>query len=79
MKEHWVCWIVAYSSVLIAAMVMLGHAPSDPITHQSAAPVQQEPETRIRARVSLVSTPVTVVNSEGELVSNLDEKDLNLI
>jgi hypothetical protein len=79
MKEHWVCWIMAYSSVLTAAMVMLGQAPSDPITHQSAAPVQQEPETRIRARVSLVSTPVTVVNSEGELVSNLDEKDLNLI
>jgi VWFA-related protein len=78
MKEHRVRWILAYSSVLTVAMPMLGQAPSGPTTNQSATPAQQAPDMGIRARVSLVSTPVTVVNSEGELVSNLDEKDFQV-
>jgi VWFA-related protein len=78
MKEHRVRWILAYISVSAVAIPMLGQAPSPPITHQPATPEQQAPETRIRARVSLVNTPVTVVNSNGELVSNLDAKDFQV-
>jgi len=78
MKEHRVRWNLAYISVLAVAIPVLGQAPSRPMTHQPATPVQQAPETRIRARVSLVNSPVTVVDSKGELVSNLNAKDFQV-
>jgi VWFA-related protein len=78
MKEHRVCWILAYLFVLAAVIPTLGQAPSSPGVNQPAGPVQQAPETRIKARVSLVNTPVTVVNSKGELVSDLEAKDFRV-
>ena len=78
MKEHRVCWILAYLFVLAAVIPTLGQAPSSPVTNQPAAPEQRAPETRIKARVSLVNTPVTVVNSKGELVSDLEAKDFKV-
>ena len=78
MKEHRVCWILAYLFVLAAVIPTLGQAPSSPVMNQPAAPEQRVPEPRIKARVSLVSTPVTVVNSKGELVSDLEAKDFKV-
>jgi VWFA-related protein len=78
MKEHRVCWILAYLFVLAAVIPTLGQAPSSPVMNQPAAPEQRVPETRIKARVSLVNTPVTVVNSKGELVSDLEAKDFKV-
>ena len=78
MKEHRVCWILAYLFVLAAVIPTLGQAPSSPVMNQPAAPEQRAPEPRIKARVSLVNTPVTVVNSKGELVSDLEAKDFKV-
>jgi VWFA-related protein len=78
MKEHRVSWILGYFSILAAAIPMLSQAPSSRVMNQPATPAQPAPEAKIKARVSLVSTPVTVVNSEDELVSDLEAKDFQV-
>lgn len=58
----------------LAALPISGQVPSSQI------PVQQPaPESKIKTRVSLVNTPVTVLNAKGELVYNLDAKDFQVI
>jgi VWFA-related protein len=78
MKKHWVRWTLAYFPILAAVIPTLAQAPSSPVLNPPATPVQQVPKARIKARVSLVNTPVTVVNSKDELVSDLDAKDFQV-
>ena len=65
-------------AVLVAAAAVLGQSPSGPITPPAGTPVQPAPQTKISARVELVNTPVTVRNSKGEMVDNLETKDFRI-
>jgi VWFA-related protein len=71
MKKQRVGWILGCTAVLAMAIPAPSQAPSERTLANQA-------ETRIRTRVSLVNTPVTVVNAKGELVSNLEAKDFEL-
>ena len=69
--------------LLLAALLCAGHvsaqSPTGPITPQPGAPVQQAPpQTKIVTRVALVNTPVTVKDSNGQLVNTLDAKDFEV-
>ena len=78
MSRLWKCRLLPWIAVMAATLTMFGQAPSGPIAQQPGAPVQQPPESRIRTRVSLVNTPVTVRNSKGDMVSELDAKDFRV-
>ena len=61
----------------------LAQAPSGPITPKVGAkqepPKQQAPEQgRIRVKVELVTTPVTVRDASGELIYDLERKDFRV-
>jgi VWFA-related protein len=54
-------------------------APTGPIVPQPGTPVQQAPpQTKIVTRVALVNTPVTVRDSNGQMVNTLDAKDFQV-
>jgi VWFA-related protein len=53
-------------------------APEGPLAPQPGAAVQQPPpevEARLKVRVSLVNTPVTVRNASGQMIHDLDAKN----
>jgi VWFA-related protein len=59
----------------ISARATLAQAPEGPISPKSGVEVQQPPpevQARLKVRVSLVNTPVTVRGSHGEMVHDLD-------
>ena len=72
-------WILTWVAALTAAPAMFGQSPSGPITQLPGTSVQQPPQTKITTRVSLVNTPVTVRDSKGEMVANLEEKDFQVL
>ena len=78
MKEHRASWILACITILTVDTA-LGQGPSAPIVHEPSTSVPQAPQGKIRVRASLVNVPVTVTNREGELVSNLDAKDFQVM
>ena len=56
-------------------------APEGPIAPAPGTPVQQAPpesETKVKVRVALVNTPVTVRDSKGQMIHNLDARDFEL-
>jgi len=64
---------------LVGACLLSAQSPTGPITPQPGGPVQQAPpQTKIVTRVALVNTPVTVKDSNGQLVHTLDEKDFEV-
>lgn len=78
MNDHRSCLIAAYIAASVAATEVSGQAPpSNPIVHESET-VQEAPDTKIRTHVTLVNTPVTVMNENGQLVYDLDVKDFRL-
>src|SRR5215469_10927544 len=77
MKKQRVGWILGCTAVLATAIPTPSQASSERTTH-AVRTLASQAETRIRTRVSLVNTPVTVVNAKGELVSNLEAKDFEL-
>src|SRR4029077_7985229 len=50
-----------------------------PITPQQGTPVQQPPEGTIRVRVALVRAPVVVIDSKGEPILDLQQKDFHVL
>jgi VWFA-related protein len=78
--------IGARSAVLLlvlfcAACGLRGQAPEGPIAPKPGQPVQQTPpeaKTKLRVRVALVNTPVTVRDAKGEMVHDLDAKDFRV-
>lgn len=78
MKERRVSWFLASTVVLTAAAPMLGQAPSAPMLDRRDTQVSETQESRIRKRVLLVNVPVTVTNTKGELVLNLDANDFQI-
>jgi VWFA-related protein len=79
MSNHKFCLISAYIAVSFAATEGSGQAPSSrPVVNEPDMAVQEAPDAKIRTRVTLVNTPVTVVNEKGQLVYDLDAKDFRL-
>jgi VWFA-related protein len=72
------------TAILLALILAQGpfaaaQAPAGPLPPKPGAPVQQPPpEQRIRVRVELVSTPVTVRDASGELVMDLEARDFRI-
>jgi VWFA-related protein len=79
MNDHKFCLISAYIAASFAATEVSGQAPSSrPVVNESDMAVQEAPDAKIRTHVTLVNTPVTVVNEKGQLVYDLDAQDFRL-
>ena len=65
-------------ALLLAAMRLAAQAPTGPLPPKPGMPVQQPPKNEIKVQVTLVTTPVTVRDSRGEMVHNLEEKDFRV-
>ena len=70
--------ILSGAAALFATVIASGQSPSGPITPPAGTPVEQAPQTKIRTRVALVNTPVTVRNGKGQMVDTLDAKDFQV-
>jgi VWFA-related protein len=68
--------ILAMILLLVPAARLGGQAPPGPVPPRPGAKVQQPPqaEQRIRVKVELVTTPVTVRDARGELVLSLERR-----
>jgi VWFA-related protein len=61
------------------AVPIVAQSTSGPITPPPGASIQQPPpQPKIGVRVALVNTPVTVRDSKGQMVDNLDIKDFRI-
>lgn len=65
-------------TLLFAAGPLLAQAPTGPLPPKPGVPVQQPPKNEIKVQVALVTTPVTVRDSRGEMVYNLEAKDFRI-
>jgi VWFA-related protein len=66
-------------AVLGVAVPIVAQSTSGPITPPPGASIQQPPpQPKIGVRVALVNTPVTVRDSKGQMVDNLDIKDFRI-
>ena len=61
--------------VLSTASTLLAQAPTGPLPPRPGVEVQQPPKNEIKVQVALVTTPVTVRDSRGEMVHNLEARD----
>jgi VWFA-related protein len=57
---------------------LLAQAPTGPLPPRPGAAVQQPPKNEIKVQVALVTTPVTVRDSRGAMVHNLEAQDFQL-
>src|SRR5256884_2513000 len=68
--------------LLLAALgtagTLLGQAPTGPLPPRPGVPVQQAPKGQIKVQVAMVTTPVTVRDSRGVMVHDLDAKNFQL-
>ena len=69
---------------LAAAMMLIARPPraqqtQGPMTRQQGTPVQQPPEGTIRVRVALVRAPVVVIDSKGEPILDLQQKEFHVL
>jgi VWFA-related protein len=65
----------------LAGPLARAQAPSGPLTPKPGADVQQpskDAQSKVKVRVSLVNTPVTVRNSRGEMIHDLEAKDFQI-
>jgi len=77
--------IAGISATLLLVMAPAGiparaQAPSGPIPPKPGVDVQQAPKDmpKVRVRVALVNTPVTVRDARGEMVHNLEARDFQI-
>ncbi len=66
---------------LFAASPARGQAPAGPIAPKPGAAIQQAPKDlppKLRVRVALVNTPVTVRDARGDMVHDLDARDFQV-
>lgn len=78
MSEHRFWLISAYLAASVAVTEVSAQTPSAGAVHESKIAGQEAPDAKIRSRVTLVDTPVTVTNMKGQLVYGLDAKDFRL-
>lgn len=72
------CRAMGLLALLFAARAILAQAPTGPLPPKPGAPIQQPPKNEIKVQVALVTTPVTVRDGRGEMVHNLEAKDLRV-
>ncbi|HEX8835565.1 MAG TPA: VWA domain-containing protein [Candidatus Acidoferrum sp.] len=65
-------------TLLFAATRLAAQAPTGPLSPKPGVPVQQPPKNEIKVQVALVTTPVTVRDSRGEMVHDLEAKDFRV-
>jgi VWFA-related protein len=66
-------------ALTVSAFPLRAQSPSGPMRPQPGAAVQQGPEqAKIGVSVALVNTPVTVRDSKGQMIHNLDAKDFRV-
>lgn len=65
-------------ALLFEAGAVLAQAPTGPLPPKPGVPVQQPPKNEIKVQVALVTTPVTVRDSRGEMIHNLEVKDFRI-
>jgi VWFA-related protein len=68
-------------ALCLGAIPMAAQAPEGPITPQPGVTLQHIPpaaRTRLKTQVTLVNTPVTVRNSQGEMIHDLESKDFRV-
>ena len=78
--------IAATLMTLVLVLALAGaparaQAPSGPLPPKPGSDVQQPPkdvQAKLRVQVALVNTPVTVRNSRGDMVHNLEAKDFRI-
>ena len=70
--------ILLLLAVLFTAGPLLAQAPTGPLPPRPGVPVQQPPKNEIKVQVALVTTPVTVRDSHGEMVYNLEANDFRV-
>src|SRR5579864_6618047 len=71
------------SALFFLTMIFLGtradaQAPVGPITPRPDTPVQLPPpesQAKVKVQVALVNTPVTVRDSKGQMIHNLDPNE----
>ena len=71
-------WGMALAGLSCAGAVGSAQAPPGPLTPKPGAEVQQAPpeeRARLKVRVALVNTPVTVRDASGKMVHDLDAKN----
>ena len=61
-----------------AAGPLVAQAPTGPLPPRPGVAVQQAPKSEIKVQVALVTTPVTVRDTRGEMVHNLEAKDFRV-
>jgi VWFA-related protein len=74
-------WIFSLTlfGVSASAFPLGAQSPSGPMTPQPGSAIQQAPaQAKIGVSVALVSTPVTVRDSKGQMVDTLDAKDFRI-
>ncbi|MFI5056720.1 MAG: VWA domain-containing protein [Candidatus Acidiferrales bacterium] len=70
-------WMLFVSA--LAGMPLGAQSPEGPIAPRPGVQVQQvPPQAKLVVRVSLVNTPVTVRDANGEMVANLEMKDFRI-
>lgn len=70
--------LALFPALLFVAENMPAQAPTGPLPPKPGVPVQQPPKNEIKVQVALVTTPVTVRDSRGEMVHNLEAKDFRV-
>ena len=65
-------------AALAAAGQVLGQAPTGPLPPKPGVPVQLPPKSEIKVQVALVTTPVTVRDSRGAMIHNLEARDFQV-
>lgn len=67
-----------FSAMLLMAGLVLAQAPTGPLPPKPGVAVQQPPKNAIKVQVALVTTPVTVRDSRGAMVHDLEAKDFQV-
>ena len=79
-RTHAVCLATLVAGVVFAVPAAARPQQTQgPIPPKTGASVQQPPEGTIRVRVSLVSAPVVVIDSKGEPVLDLEQKNFHIV
>ena len=65
-------------AAVAAAGTLVAQAPTGPLPPRPGVPVQQAPKNEIKVQVALVTTPVTVRDSHGVMVHDLEAQNFQV-
>jgi hypothetical protein len=74
-----ICPAILAAGLAFEAPPLHSQQTQGPIAPQPGKPVQQAPEGTIRVRVALVRAPVVVIDSKGEPILDLQQKDFHVL